>query len=242
MMTVNEVSKLTGVSIRTLQYYDNIGLLHPKEYSESGYRLYDGKALERLQQILLFRELEFSLKDIKKILDHPNFDRDLALAQQIEMLTFKKEHLESLINFARELKESGVKTMSFNAFDNKKYDEYAKTAREKWEGTLAYDEYCERSKARSKEAETVLGKGLMEIFGEFGKVKELPEKSPEVQTLVKKLQSYITENYYQCTNVILSSLGEMYCNSEDFKNNIDSESGEGTADFVSKAIAYYCEQ
>ena len=67
MMTVNEVSKLTGVSIRTLQYYDKIGLLHPAEYTEAGYRLYDDAALETLQQILLFRELEFPLKDIKKI-------------------------------------------------------------------------------------------------------------------------------------------------------------------------------
>ena len=69
MMTVNEVSKLTGVSIRTLQYYDTIGLLKPAEYTESGYRLYDDTSLERLQQILLFKELEFPLKEIKKIID-----------------------------------------------------------------------------------------------------------------------------------------------------------------------------
>lgn len=75
MMTVNEVSKLTGVSIRTLQYYDKIGLLHPAKYTESGYRLYDDRALEKLQQILLFRELEFPLKDIKAIMDNPNFDQ-----------------------------------------------------------------------------------------------------------------------------------------------------------------------
>ena len=72
MMAVNEVSKLTGVSIRTLQYYDTIGLLKPIEYTESGYRLYDDTSLERLQQILLFKELEFPLKEIKKIIDAPN--------------------------------------------------------------------------------------------------------------------------------------------------------------------------
>ena len=93
MMTVNEVSKLTGVSIRTLQYYDTIGLLKPIEYTESGYRLYDDTSLERLQQILLFKELEFPLKEIKKIIDAPNFDRNKALEQQIELLTMKKEHL-----------------------------------------------------------------------------------------------------------------------------------------------------
>ncbi len=96
MMTVNEVSKLTGVSIRTLQYYDTIGLLKPIEYTESGYRLYDDTSLERLQQILLFRELEFPLKEIKKIIDAPNFDRNKALEQQIELLTMKKNHLENV--------------------------------------------------------------------------------------------------------------------------------------------------
>ena len=101
MMTVNEVSKLTGVSIRTLQYYDTIGLLKPDGYTASGYRLYDDTALERLQQILLFKELEFPLKEIKRIIDAPDFDRDKALSQQIELLTMKKEHLEGLIAFAR---------------------------------------------------------------------------------------------------------------------------------------------
>ena len=84
MMTVNEVSKLTGVSIRTLQYYDTIGLLKPIEYSESGYRLYDDTSLERLQQILLFKELEFPLKEIKKIIDAPNFDRNTLRILRLE--------------------------------------------------------------------------------------------------------------------------------------------------------------
>ena len=112
MMTVNEVSKLTGVSIRTLQYYDKIGLLHPAEYTEAGYRLYDDAALETLQQILLFRELEFPLKDIKKIVGSPDFDRSKALEQQIELLTLKKEHLENLIDLAKGLKLRGVRHLS----------------------------------------------------------------------------------------------------------------------------------
>ena len=91
MKTVNEVSKLTGVSIRTLQYYDKIGLLSPAERTAAGYRLYDDTALERLQQILLFRELEFPLSEIKTILASPDFNREKALTQQIELLTLKKE-------------------------------------------------------------------------------------------------------------------------------------------------------
>lgn len=101
MMTVSEVSRLTGVSIRTLQYYDKIGLLHPSRYTEAGYRLYDDTALAVLQQILLFRELEFSLKDIRRIMTQPGFDREKALTQQIELLTLKKQRLENLIDLAR---------------------------------------------------------------------------------------------------------------------------------------------
>ena len=96
MMTVNEVSKLAGVSIRTLQYYDSIGLLKPAEYTESGYRLYDDAAMERLQQILLFRELEFPLKEIKEIVTRPDFDKQKALEQQIELLTMKKSIWKAL--------------------------------------------------------------------------------------------------------------------------------------------------
>ena len=137
MMTVNEVSKLTGVSIRTLQYYDTIGLLKPIEYTESGYRLYDDTSLERLQQILLFKELEFPLKEIKKIIDAPNFDRNKALEQQIELLTMKKEHLENLISFARGIKGIGVKYMDFKVFDTTKIDEYSKRAKEQWDKPLS---------------------------------------------------------------------------------------------------------
>ena len=117
MMTVNEVSKLAGVSIRTLQYYDKIGLLHPTGYTDAGYRLYDDADLECLQHILLFRELEFPLKDIKAIINSPDFDRSKALEQQIELLRLKKEHIDNLMNFALGIKLLGVKHMDFKAFD-----------------------------------------------------------------------------------------------------------------------------
>ena len=210
MMTVNEVSKLTGVSIRALQYYDKIGLLHPAEYTEAGYRLYDDTALERLQQILLFRELEFSLKEIQSILQSPDFDRDRALDQQICLLTLKKEHIENLITFARGLKQVGGMNMDFSAFDTAKMDEYATKAKEKWQHTNAYQEYTQKNKGRSKDAEEALARGLMLIFSDFGKCKDGDPALPEAQALVKRLQAYISENYYQCTPEILQTLGAMY--------------------------------
>ncbi len=111
MMTVHEVSKLTGISVRTLQYYDKIGLFPPAEYTEAGYRLYDEESLARLQMILLFRELEFPLKDIKGIIDSPDFDRNKALEQQIKLLEMKKAHTENLILLAKGMKMLGVKSL-----------------------------------------------------------------------------------------------------------------------------------
>ena len=131
MMTVNEVSKLSGISVRTLHYYDQIGLLHPDQVSEAGYRLYGQASLERLQQILLFRQLEFPLKEIKDIIDSPDFNKEEALDQQIQMLRLQQEHLSGLINLALEIKKNGVNKMDFKPFDTSKLDEYAKEAKER---------------------------------------------------------------------------------------------------------------
>lgn len=240
MMTVNEVSKLTGVSIRTLQYYDKIGLLKPTRYTESGYRLYDDTALEMLQQILLFKELEFPLKEIKEIISRPDFDRNKALEQQIEMLTMKKEHLENLIDFARGIQLIGVGTMDFSVFDTKKLDEYARQAKEQWGKTAEYKEFEQKSQNRSEDEQRVITERFMQLFTDFGKLKDGKPESAEAQSLVKKLQNYITENFYQCSNDILLSLGQMYAGGGEFTANIDRAGGTGTADFTAEAIRIYC--
>lgn len=240
MMTVNEVSKLAGVSIRTLQYYDKIGLLKPARYTESGYRLYDDTGLERLQQILLFRELEFPLKEIKEIITGSNFDKVKALDQQIELLTLKKEHLENLIDFARKLKTKGADIMDFSAYDTSKIDEYAKKAKEEWGDTPQYKEYEKKSASRSKEDEANMMKGLLNVFAEFGKIKDTDPSSAEAKALERKLQDYITEHFYNCTNDILLGLGQAYVSNREFTENIDKAGGKGTADFACRAIKAYC--
>lgn len=242
MMTVHEVSKLTGMSIRTLQYYDKIGLLHPTTYTESGYRQYDDSALEQLQQILLFRELEFPLKDIKRIMESPDFDRSKAIEQQIELLTLKKEHIENLITFARGVKLVGGIYMDFTAFDTKKIDEYAKQAKESWDATSEYKEFKEKNNNRTMSEVNALGHQLMEIVAEFGKLKEKQANDPIVQTQVKKLQDFITEHYYHCTDEILSFLGMMYAAGGEFTININKAGGEGAAEFANMAIQKYCKK
>lgn len=240
MMTVNEVSKLTGVSIRTLQYYDKIGLLSPAAYSESGYRMYDDTSLERLQQILLFKELQFPLKEIKEIINSSDFDRNKALEQQIELLTMKKEHLENLILFARGIHGIGVKNMDFSAFDTRKMDEYAKKAKEAWGKTEAYKEFEEKQKNYSEEDNKKITEEFMSIFVEFGKMMHLDAGSEEVQKQVKKLQDFITEYFYTCTDKILAGLGKMYSGGGSITENIDKTGGKGTAEFATRAIEIYC--
>ena len=240
MMTVNEVSKLTGVSIRTLQYYDNIGLLKPAEYTESGYRLYDDAALERLQQILLFRELEFPLKDIKDIINRSDFDKNKALEQQIDLLELRKEHIENLITMCHDLKKRGVKQMDFSVFDSSKLDEYAKHAKEQWGTTQEYKEYAEKSKGRSKQDEESVMKDFMKVFEEFGTMKEKDPASADVQGQVKKLQGFISDHFYKCSGDVLFGLGKMYAAGGEFTENIDKMGGEGTAEFTYQAIKVYC--
>lgn len=114
MKTVKDVSEITGISIRTLRYYDEIGLLKPTELTEAGYRLYDNKALEKLQEIMFFRELEIPLIDIKKIMDNPNYDKERALLAQKSLLEQKRNRLNGIIELITDVMK-GVNTMSFGA-------------------------------------------------------------------------------------------------------------------------------
>lgn len=241
MMIVNVVSRLTGVSIRTLQYYDKIGLLPPADYTEVGYRLYDDETLQKLQIILLFRELEFPLKDIRRIIESPVFDREKALEQQIHILELKKEHIENLIDLARGVKKSGVKDMTdFTAFDTAKIDDYIAKAREYWGDTAAFKEFEEKNADRTSEENAGINTELMKIFAQFGGMKDMDPASPKVQKQVKKLQDYITDKFYKCTNTILSSLGHAYSAEGEMNRNIDKAGGKGTGEFVDKAIQIYC--
>lgn len=228
------------MSIRTLQYYDKIGLLHPTGYTDAGYRLYDDTALERLQHILLFRELEFSLKDIRMIINSPDFDRNKALEQQIELLMLKKEHLDNLINFALGIKMLGVRHMDFKAFDRSKLDEYSRQAKELYGNTPEYKEMKEKMKNRTEEEDHIMADRFMLFFKEAGEIKNTDPASPEAQDLVKRIQDFITENLYTCTDKILSGLGKMYSGGGEFTENIDAYGGAGTAEFVDQAIQIYC--
>lgn len=239
-MSVHEVAKLTGITARTLHYYDEIGLLKPTKVTEAGYRMYDETALSRLQNILLFRELEFPLKEIKVILNSPDFDPSEVIAQQIELLELQYKHIGELIIFTREIQKKGVTAMNFDVFDKSEIEKYEAEIKAKWGNTKAYQEYKQKDIARDGDNYSKIANELLRMFSKLGELNHLTPNADEVQSKIAALQKFITDNYYVCTNEILSGLGEMYVCDERFRNNIDKVGGDGTADFVEQAIVVYC--
>ena len=240
MQTVKEVSNLTGVSVRTLHHYDAIGLLKPTRVTDAGYRLYDEAALGRLQIILLFRELQFPLKEIKGMLDAEYFDPLAALEDQIRLLELKREHLDRLIDHARQIQRTGVMTMDFNAYDTKKLDAYAAEAKKRWGHTDAWRESQEKAKGKDNGQVAAEADGLMDIFRRLGQFREGDPGDSAVQALVAEQQQYICDHYYNCTNQILFGLGQMYAAGDEMNENIDRSGGPGTGDFARRAIEIYC--
>ena len=240
-MQIKEFAEFTGVSVRTLHYYDEIGLLRPAEVDRiTGYRFYDEDSFFRMQEILFYRELDFSLKSIGEILSSSNYNKAKALQEQKQLLILKKERLERLISAIDEA-EKGVNVMK--AFDNSEFEKYKAEAQERWGKTDAYKEHAQKTKGYGKDKWNNLAADMNVILGEFAicmKKGNTPD-AEEAQALVKKLQNHITENYYTCTNEILFGLGQMYVADERFKNNIDKH-GDGTAAYVSEAIACFCKK
>lgn len=239
-MRIGELSALTRVSIRTLRHYDRIGLLRPSHVTEAGYREYDQAALERLHTILLFRELEFPLGDIRRILDAPDFDPIATLERQITLLTMRREHIDNLILLAQRLKLKGLNRMDFSAFDARKTDDYAAQAKAAWGETEAWKEYEGRS--RTAEADQQAGDQLMDMIARFGLRRSIDPACEEAQQMVQQLRDHITNNFYTCTVPVLRGLAEMYAGGGDFTRNIDKAGGKGTAAFLASAMRIYCNQ
>lgn len=241
-MKIHEVAKLSGVTVRTLQYYDKIGLLIPSEVTEAGYRIYHEEDVDRLQQILFFRELEFPLKEIRDIMNNPNYDRTYALRNHKVMLQEKRNRIDQLIRLV-EQRIGGNKDMSFKEFSMESVEnhkkKYAEEVRNRWGKSDAYAEYEEKTRGYSKKDWSTVLQAGDSIMAEFAKHRDLSPEDETVQALVARWQSYITTHYYECTKEILAGLGKMYIADERFKTNID-KNGEGTAELMSKAIEVFC--
>lgn len=150
--------------------------------------------------------------------------------------------MDKLIALASEMIEKGEKTMDFKAFDKSEINNYKREAKERWSYTKEYREFEKKLAKCTHEYEKAAAKGLMQMFIKICELKNLPADDLAVQSTVTELKDYISEHYYTCTNKTLCGLGKMYVSDARFKQNIDNSAGAGTAEFVSKAIEFYCKK
>ena len=241
--SVSETAKLLGISVRTLHYYDAIGLCRPSEVSDAGYRYYDRDAIARLEQILFFRELEFPLSDIADLLARPDYDKTAALEKRRALLSLQREHIDTLLALVDETiggdqpMKQNKQTTAADIEAAKK--QYSAEVAERWGKTDAYRESETRHAAYTTEKEVAIAEDANAIFAAFAAAMDQAPDAPAVQALVKRWQDHITKFHYNCTKEILSGLGQMYVADPRFTESLDAF-GDGTARFMSEAIACYC--
>ena len=210
MYKISEIAKISNLSVRTLQYYDKIDLIKPTIIGKNGYRYYDDSVFETLQYVLLFREIDMPLKEMKQILNSKE-TRVAILNKQIDLLKHKRKRLNRVIGIAEKIRKGEI--MDF--------DKYRKQAKIHWGDTEAYKEFEKRGHKK------YFDKGLLDLF-----------KNINEEEFPKRLQNYISENYYTCTNDILEGLADIYLTPE-FKQNIDKHAGFGSAEKASRSIKQY---
>ena len=237
MLKVKQVAELAGISIRTLHHYDEIGLLEPSK-TESGYRLYSSADLDNLQQILFFRELDFSLKEIKKIMNDTSFDSEQALRRHRKMLVEKSVQINKMIKtIDKTLKyRKGEINMSnkekFTGFDFSKDNSYEKEARERW-GDKVVNESNKNIKGREKQ----IADEMNEIYHELAKIRHLSPDSSEAQTAINKWYNFLNK-IGDYSLEAFEGLGQIYVADERFTKNID-KFGDGLAKFMWDAMKVY---
>jgi DNA-binding transcriptional MerR regulator len=252
-LTVSTVARLTGISVRALHHYDEIGLLRPSGRSDAGYRLYDDADLLRLQQIMFFRALELPLPEIQRIMSDPRFDVAATLRSQREMLIARLASTHALIGAveaAIERVEKGETVVSktkeerteemFSAFKDFKPEEYEAEAEQRWGATEAFKE-SKRRTARYTKADWELIKteaaGIYVALGDLMDAGTAPD-APAVMEAAEKHRQHISRWFYECSYEIHVGLGELYVNDTRFTANIDQAGARtGLSAFLQEAFA-----
>lgn len=246
---IGEAAAALGVSVRTLHYYDSIGLAGPARTGTAGYRVYDDGALGRVRQVLFWRGLGFSLREIGPLLETgdapvPEDLRRLLRAHR-ELLLAKRNTLDGLLGrLDALLEESNMRQYNPDTLDAARAEEakaqqLADEARRRWGDTEAWRESRRRSAARTPADQAALNEGAGAIFAAFAALRGHDPADPAVQALVGRWRQFITDSWYDCTPQILAGLGQMYTADERFAASLDAF-GEGTAQLMSDAVAHYC--
>lgn len=246
--TVNQIAKIAGVSVRTLHYYDAIGLLKPSFIKENGYRYYEEKELIRLQQILFFKELDFSLEKIKKIIDSPHFNIQQALLDQEKLLELKKQRIDKLLLAIKKTMQSlkGGEFMitddTFSAFNDPTYNKYKDEVEKRWGDTDTYKQAMERVGKMSKaDFERVKAEGaaieqrIVELMKQGYSCKSL-----EVQKQIALFYKHL-HHFYDPSYEMFKGLGKMYVDDKRFAE-VYEKRAKGFAVYMRDAMVFYADE
>jgi DNA-binding transcriptional MerR regulator len=242
--TVKAVADLAGITIRTLHHYDEIGLLKPANVTDSGYRLYTEADLERLQQVLFFRELGVALSDIKSIIDSPGFDRREALRSHRKLLVERKVRLDRLISSVDrtlDALERGIRMDEKELFDGFEPAEYAEEAKQRWGQTEAYKQSRERTQKYTKPDWEQIGAESKAINEGLAALMDRSPSDPEVQELVRRHHQQINDRFYTCSTEIYRGLADMYVADQRFAANYEKVK-PGLTEFLRAAMHAYCDK
>lgn len=243
-MTVGGLARLAGVTVRTLHHYDEIGLVVPSGRTDARYRTYGQREIERLQEVLFFRELGFALDEIKNIVERPEYSRAEALARQRVLLEDKVERLLSMVGAverAVEMEQTGIRMSSeemlevFGAFDPTEYEDEVK---ERWGETAAYKQSAERTSRYGKEDWVRIGQEADGINEQFLSLMAAgtPPDDEAAMDVAEAHREHISKWFYDCPKSSHAGLGQMYIADQRFRDNID-KAGAGLAEYMSAAIA-----
>ncbi|KGX85115.1 MerR family transcriptional regulator [Pontibacillus litoralis] len=249
MYKVKELAEIAGVSVRTLHHYDQMDVVKPDSITPTGYRLYGVNSLERLQHVLFFREMGFTLKQIKEMVEDRQFDQLEALYMHQQMLQKKRERLDKMlstvslsIHSLENGKELEVKTM-FDGFDRSEIEQYqqkyAEEVRRKYPKEVVETSERRTSSYDKEDWKNIEG-DMGAIYSAIANRMTHGVHDEQVQHQVEHWRHFITEHFYDCTLEIFRGLADLYVTDERFTKNINQYK-EGLAPFLSKAIIVYCE-
>jgi DNA-binding transcriptional MerR regulator len=243
--TVQQLSKMAGVSVRTLHYYDEIGLLAPAGRSAAGYRVYGKPELLRLQQILFYRELDLPLEEIRRIMSNPRFSKAKALREHRAWLQTEIQRLQRLTRTIDKTLQhiKGEKTMLtdeelYEGFPAEKAERYGREARQLY-GEKVVEQTEKRIRKMSKEQWAAVRQEGGAVAQELAKVSDKVPSDPAVQALIRRHHAWI-ENFYTAPAERYRGLGLMYTENPEFRAFYD-QYRPGLADFMRKAMEYFCD-
>jgi DNA-binding transcriptional MerR regulator len=243
--TVRQLANMAGVSVRTLHHYDHIGLLRPVARTAAGYRLYGTKDLLRLQQILLYKELDLPLEEIRRILDDPGFDPVRALVQHRRTLELRAERLAHLLHTI-DRTVARLMEVDMSLTDEELYEGLPKETVDRWKREVD-ERYDPKLVAESNRRVHAMGKEQWNAVKAEGdaisrRMAELMGRAPgdpEVQVTIARQHAWI-ENFYPCSADVFTGLGQLYAENPEFRANYDKVR-PGLADFMRDTMAYYAE-